>query len=148
MTLSDEKNLSLHREDPYPLQNHLGFELKEWRKNFCLVELPIKPFLLNRYGIPHGGIHATLLDTAMGYCACYSENPNTPIFAMTLSLTVNYLGQSTGNTLIAEAHQTGGGRKTFFAQGSVTDDTGMIIATATGVFRFRAGANQNSKKKE
>ena len=141
MTLFEEKNLPLHNEAPYPLQNHLGFKLTEWRKDFCRVELPLKPFLLNRYGIPHGGIHATLIDTAMGYCACYSEDPNTPIFAMTLSLTVNYLGQSTGNTLITEAKRTGGGRKTFFAQGSVTDDTGQIIATATGVFRFRSGAN-------
>ena len=145
MTLFEEKNFPLHNEAPYPLQNHLGFKLTEWRKDFCRVELPLKPFLLNRYGIPHGGINATLLDTAMGYCACYSEDPNTPIFAMTLSLTVNYLGQSTGNTLITEANRTGGGRKTFFAQGSVTDDTGQIIATATGVFRFRLGANLNAK---
>ena len=148
MTLSNEKNLSLHSEAPYPLQNHLGFELTEWHKDYCRVELPLRPFLLNRYGIPHGGIHATLLDTAMGYCACYSEDPNKPIFAMTLSLTVNYLGQSTGNALIAEASRTGGGRKTFFAKGRVTDDTGQTIATATGVFRFRSDANQNSKKKE
>ena len=145
MTLSDEKNPSPHSEVPYPLQSHLGFKLKEWRKGFCRVELPLKPFLLNRYGIPHGGIHATLLDTAMGYCTCYSEDPNKPIFAMTLSLTVNYLGQSTGNTLVSEANRTGGGRKTVFAQGSVSDDTGQIIATATGVFRFCLCANQKAK---
>lgn len=145
MTLSNEKKPSLQSEAPYPLQSHLGFKLKEWRKGFCRVELPLKPFLLNRYGIPHGGIHATLLDTAMGYCTCYSEDPNKPIFAMTLSLTVNFLGQSTGNTLVAEANRTGGGRKIVFAQGRVTDDTGQIIATATGVFRFRLCANQKAK---
>ena len=145
MTLSDEKNPPPHGEIPYPLQSHLGFKLKEWRKGFCRVELPLKPFLLNRYGIPHGGIHATLLDTAMGYCTFISEDPNMPIFAMTLSLTVNYLGQSTGNTLVAEANRTGGGRKTVFAQGSVSDDTGQIIATATGVFRFRLCTNQKAK---
>ncbi len=60
---------------------------------------------------------------------------------MTLSLTVNYLRQSTGNTLIAEANRTASGRITFFAQGSVADDTGQTIATATGVFRFRSEAN-------
>ena len=148
MTLSDEKNPSLHSEAPYPLQSHLGFKLKEWRKGFCRVELPLKPFFLNRYAIPHGEIHVTLLYKAMGYCTCYSEDPNKPIFAMTLSLTVNYLGQSTGNTLVAETNRTRGGRKRVFAQGIVTDDTGLILATATSVFRFRLSANQIAKYKE
>ena len=148
MSMQDEKNLSLQSEVPYPFQNHLGFVLTEWRKDYCRVELPLKPFLLNRYGIPHGGIHATLLDTAMGYCAYYSDDPNAPLFAMTLSLNVNYLAQSTGTTLIAQANRTGGGRKTFFAEGTVTDNTGQTIATATGVFRFRSGSGPNSDKKE
>ena len=35
MTLSDEKNPPPYGEIPYPLQSHLGFKLKEWRKGFC-----------------------------------------------------------------------------------------------------------------
>jgi acyl-coenzyme A thioesterase PaaI-like protein len=57
--------------------------------------------------------------------------------ALTLSMTVNYLSQVKGIRLIAEATRTGGGRSTFFASGTLSDDTGVRIATATGVFRYR-----------
>jgi len=33
---------------------------------------------------------------------------------------------------------TGGGRRPYFAEATVHDDTGTLIATATGVFRYRS----------
>ncbi len=124
-------------EDPYPLQRHLDFRITDWSPDFARVELPLAEFLMNRYGIPHGGIHAVLLDTAMGFSGCFTGDRDNPRLAMTLSLTVNYIGQAKGTMLIAEGRRTGGGRKTFFAEGSVADDLGNPVATASGVFRYR-----------
>lgn len=124
-------------EDPYALQRHLGFEITEWNQDFARVELPIAPHLGNRYGIPHGGVFATILDTAMGFCGCFTGDPALKRLAMTLSLTVNYEAQAKGTLLICEGRRTGGGAKTFFAEGVVTDDLGTRIASGTGVFRVR-----------
>ncbi|SEL25975.1 uncharacterized domain 1-containing protein [Roseovarius azorensis] len=124
-------------EPPSALQNHLGYEMTGWARDHARIELPLAPFLMNRQGLPHGGIHATLLDTAMGYAGCYTGDPQHPQMALTLSLTVNYLGQAQGTRLIAEARRTGGGKTTFFAEATVHDDTGALIATGTGVFRYR-----------
>lgn len=129
-------------EAPYPLQRHLGFRMLEWSQDFCRFELPLQPFLMNRYGIPHGGIHATLLDSAMGFCGCYTGDPDNPRMAMTLSLTINYLGQTSGRTLYSEARRTGGGARTFFAEGKVTDDKGTPLASASGVFRYRSSTRK------
>lgn len=125
------------REDPYALQRHLGFEITQWYQDFARVELPIAPHLGNRYGIPHGGIFATILDTAMGFCGCFTGDPDTKKLAMTLSLTVNYESQAKGKLLICEGRRTGGGAKTFFAEGVVMDELGTRIASGTGVFRIR-----------
>ncbi len=125
------------REGAYPLQAHLGFDLTGWRQGWARVELPVAAFLSNRQGLVHGGTHATLLDTAMGYCGCYTGDRDNRMMALTLSLTVNYLSQVKGVRLIAEATKAGGGRSTFFASGTLRDDTGVQIATATGVFRYR-----------
>jgi len=124
-------------EEAYPLQEHLGFTITDWHKGFSRIEVPLAPFLMNRQGLPHGGVHATLLDSAMGFAGCYTGDPSVRQMALTLSLTVNYVAQAKGTRLIATGRHTGGGRKTYFAEGRVEDELGTRIATATGVFRYR-----------
>lgn len=125
------------REKPYPFQAHLGFDIADWSPDYCRVEQPMVPHIGNRYGIPHGGVHATLLDTAMGFAVCFTGDPDERQLVMTLSLNVNYLGVANGKMLIAEGRKTGGGKSTAFAEGEIKDENGNLIATATGVFRYR-----------
>jgi len=125
------------KEDPYPFQAHIGFEITEWAQGFCRVEQPMVDHIGNRYGIPHGGVHATLLDTAMGYAICYTGDPDDKQLAMTLALNVQYHGVAKGNRLITEGRRTGGGRSTVFAEGEIKDEEGNVVATATAVFRLR-----------
>ena len=125
-------------ETPSPLSKTLGFEMSGWSDGFARVEAPLAAHLMNRQGLPHGGVHAALLDTTMGFCGCYTGDPDVKQNALTLSMTVNFVAQATGTRLIAEARVTGGGRRTYFAEATVHDDTGTLIATATGVFRYRS----------
>lgn len=124
-------------EEPYPFQAHVGFDVVDWSDGFCRLEQPVIPHLGNRYGIPHGGVMATLIDTAMGYACTHTGDPDNRRLVMTLSLNVNYVGQVQGRLMICEGRKTGGGRKTAFAEAIITDDTGALIATGTGVFRYR-----------
>ena len=125
-------------EEPYPLMDHMGFKMVDWQEDYAKFELPLEPFLMNRYGIPHGGVYAMLLDTVMGYCGCYTGSATEPQMAMTLSMNVNFLSRPKGKVLIAEANRTGGGRKTFFTEGAIKDEFGETVASATGVFRYRS----------
>lgn len=124
-------------EAPSALQTHLGYRLTIWSEDYARVELPLTAELMNRQGLPHGGMHATLLDTAMGFCGCYTGDPERAQMALTLSLTVNYLSQAHGDVLIADAHRRGGGQSTFFADATVRDAHDTLIATGSGVFRYR-----------
>jgi len=125
-------------ETPSPLSKTLGFEMTGWSDGFARVEAPLAAHLMNRQGLPHGGVHAALLDTTMGFCGCYTGDPDVKQNALTLSMTVNFVAQATGTRLIAEARVAGGGRRTYFSEATVHDDTGTLIATATGVFRYRS----------
>jgi uncharacterized protein (TIGR00369 family) len=127
-------------ETPSALSRTLGFEMTGWAEGIARIEAPLAPHLMNRQGLPHGGVHAALLDTAMGFAGCYTGDPERRQNALTLSMTVNFLAQATGTRLVAEARVKGGGRRTYFAEGAVRDDTGTLIATATGVFRYRSTA--------
>ncbi|MBY6200872.1 PaaI family thioesterase [Maritalea mobilis] len=130
------------REDPYAIQQHLGYEVTGWTKDWARVEMDLAPHIMNRQGIPHGGIHATLLDTAMGYAGCFTGDLGRKQNAMTLSMTVNYVGQPKGRRLIAEGRRVGGGRSTYFAEAELRDETGAVLSRATGVFRYRPPLGQ------
>ncbi len=124
------------REEPiYPFRDLVGFDLVEWAPGRCVIHLPVQDKLRNRAGLPHGGVHATLLDTAMGYAGCYSETGR--ITGLTLTLNISYLSRPRGGLLIAKGWRTGGGKSVFFAEGLVTDETGEKIATASGAFKHR-----------
>jgi len=124
-------------EEPYPFQKHLGFYITEWRDGFARFDLPLADFLINRYGIPHGGIHAVMADTVMGYAGCYTGDPDDKQLAMTLNLSVNYVGPLKGKMIIAEGRRTGGGRRSYFGEALIRDELGNEAARATGVFRYR-----------
>lgn len=124
-------------EDPYPFQRHLGFYITDWREDYARFELPLEDFLMNRYGIPHGGVHALMADTVMGYAACYTGDPENKKLGMTLNLSVNYVGPLKGKMIIAEGYRVGGGRKSFFGEAVIKDELDNIAARATGVFRYR-----------
>ncbi|MEM6438896.1 MAG: PaaI family thioesterase [Pseudomonadota bacterium] len=124
-------------EPPYPLQRLLGHAVTAWSEGFARVEMPLREMHGNRHGIPHGGVHATLLDTACGYAGAWTGDPDRPRHCMTLTLTVNYVGRATGERLIAEARVVGGGRRSFFAEAELRDEHGVLVATATSALRYR-----------
>ncbi len=132
-------------EPAYPMQAHLGFEMKQWEQDRAVFHLVMKPHHMNRYGIPHGGLYAVLLDTVMGYAGCFTGDPDNKIFGMTLNLNVSFLGRPVGDTLIAEARKTGGGRKIFFCEGEITDNLGNMVATGTGTFRYNNSPYANKR---
>lgn len=127
------------REPAYPFQAHLGFTIDDWSDGYCRLSQPMEDHLGNRYGIPHGGAIASLLDTALGYAVCYTGDPNDKQLVMTLALNVQFLSVARGQTLITEGRKTGGGKSVAFAEGEVRDEHGTIIATATANFKYRSG---------
>ena len=129
--------------DPaFDLGPHYGFQtLLAYRKtvhepDFARIEMALRPELHNPNGLPHGGVHASLLDVALGSSACFA-GPGLPLRkAVTLNLNVSYLATPRGTRLIAEGRRVGGGKRIYFAEGQVCDDTGLVLARATGTFRF------------
>ncbi|MDM7458087.1 MAG: PaaI family thioesterase [Paracoccus sp. (in: a-proteobacteria)] len=99
----------------------------------CLLDLDDRH--LNRQGILHGGIAATLLDNAMGATGSLTVDPSGRHPFTTLSLTVNYLAPGRPGRVTATGRVTGGGRTTLFIEGELRHDDGTLIATAIGVFR-------------
>ncbi|MDG1459813.1 MAG: PaaI family thioesterase [Pseudoprimorskyibacter sp.] len=124
-------------EAPYAYGAHMGWDMVEWSDGFARFEMPVRSFHLNRHDNLHGGTHASLLDTVMGYAGCWTGVPDQRQMCLTLSLNVQFVSRSDRPLLIAEGRKTDGGASIFFAEGYVRDDQGLVLARATGVFKYR-----------
>ena len=121
-----------------PFAGLVGYELGDWSEGRAIVTLQVAGHHMNRTGILHGGVMATLIDSACGLAGCYRAPPAPSRRAMTLSLHTQFLGPVLpGTRLTAEATQTGGGRQTFFTSCEVRDQDGRLVGRGDGTFRYR-----------
>ena len=128
---------------PEGLRGVLDYRLAEWSEGRAVVEMRVDGRHLNRSGVLHGGVIATLLDASCGYAATWSGDPAKPKAAVTLSLTVSYTGQVKEGVVRATALMKAGGRKIVFCTGEVRDAAGNLIGMGEGSFRFRSGSERD-----
>ena len=133
-----EDNLARERANRTPMQALFDLHLETWEPDRAVFAYQIRPEHLNRRGRLHGGVLAMLLDTASGYCGCFTSVPGGRVDAVTLSLTTNFVSSVREGRLLAEARRTGGGRSVFFAEAYVRDEAGRLIASSTGTFKYIA----------
>lgn len=131
-------NLARERANRTPMQVLLDLHLVAWEPDRAVFAYTVRPENLNRSGRLHGGILASLLDSASGYCGCFTPVPGERVDAVTLSLTVNFVSSVREGRLLAEARRTGGGRTVFFADAWVRDEAGRLVASSTGTFKYIA----------
>lgn len=109
----------------------LGMRFDEVEHGRIVISLDTRPDFANPLGTVHGGIAATLLDSALG-CAVHTTLP-AGVGYTTLELKVNYIraAQTNGQTLTATGTVIHAGRRTATAEGKVLDEQGKLIAHAT-----------------
>ena len=95
------------------------------------------PKHLNRLNVPHGGALATLIDTAAGIAVAFAQGPDKVLPAVTLSLSMQFLGQAkVGDVLTATARRIGGGRTVAYGTAEIKNQDGRAIARGDATFRY------------
>jgi uncharacterized protein (TIGR00369 family) len=97
---------------------------------FCV---PVTPFMLNKAGMVHGGITATLADSTIG-SLINQRLPQGYKGAVTVELKVNYLKPGFGKELISRAKLVHMGSTLATATCEITNEKGKLIAFTTGTF--------------
>jgi uncharacterized protein (TIGR00369 family) len=96
------------------------------------VTLPIQPLIENPLKMVHGGMTATLLDTAMGSLVNYSLPQG--LAAVTSQMNIHYINPGVGSYLRCIASLTHQGKHLCVTEGKVYDDKEKLVAMATGTF--------------
>ena len=116
---------------PPPLAALMNFDLVEVREGYAVFAIDPAEYHYNPIGVVHGGVAATLLDSAMG-CAVHSTLPAGAGYT-TLEIKVNFVRAMTAETgrVRCEAKLIHLGGSTATAEGRVIDEAGKLYAHGT-----------------
>jgi uncharacterized protein (TIGR00369 family) len=124
----------------FPLDNpaleSMGVRIVAWSEERVELVMTIRPDMLNRSGVVHGGTLCALLDAATGYSGLYSSDPETKRHAVTLSLTTSFLSNGVGNILTAIGTVERRGKLIFFSRGEVWLDGDRLVATGVATMKY------------
>ena len=114
-----------------PISALMDFGLAEIEEGRAVFTVKPAEFHYNPIGVVHGGLAATLLDSAMG-CAVHSTLPAGAGYT-TLEVKVNFVRPLTAETgeVRCEAEVIHVGGRTATAEGKVVDASGKLYAHAT-----------------
>jgi uncharacterized protein (TIGR00369 family) len=110
----------------------LGARLGRVSRGEVDVKLDVGPQHLNLFGTMHGGLIATLADTATGLAMLTELDVGTT--HLTTSLSVTFLAPGRAGTVTARGRVLKHGRRFGYAEADVVDDAGVLLARATATF--------------
>lgn len=110
----------------------VGLRLDRVAEGEVDVSLVLEPRHLNLVGTLHGGMTATLADTATGLAYRTVLEPGTT--HVTSSLTVTFLAPGRAGRVTARGRVIKRGRRFGYAEADVVDEAGTMLARATATF--------------
>ena len=120
----------------------LGLELGELKPGEATIQLEIRDELKQNQGVLHGGVIASLIDTAAAFAVITQLERDQR--ATTTDLTVHYLRPVMSGRLTARARMVRAGRRLFVLSVEVENEQGVLVATAvSGYIKLSRAQNPN-----
>lgn len=136
--------ISVVNTSPFP--NHMIMKLKAIEFDQAVIELKTSHCHLQPYGIVHGGVLATLIDTAT-FWSVFMRIPE-EAGLVNIDLKLNYLKPVDKGLLIAEGKAIRSGNSISYAEASVKNEDHELLAHGTSTLKILPGkglAMQNNK---
>ncbi|MQA90999.1 MAG: hotdog fold thioesterase [Gemmatimonas sp.] len=127
----DLEALAIRLRESNSFPNHLGMEIGEIESSRAVVHLDVRPIHLNGAGIVHGGVHASLMDTAMGV-ALLAQG----LVAATSQMNVHYLAPVSSGRLVCVGEVVHRAGRTATVEAKLKGEAGELVAIAIASFRL------------
>jgi acyl-CoA thioesterase len=131
--ISEERKQRAKRSlNGLPFAKLMGMELVDVRPNEAVVKLEMRDDLRQPSGVLHGGVTATIIDTAMAFAVRTHIADHE--FTATIDLTVHYLRPHTEGPITCTATIVRAGKRIFTVSADVENSDGKIIATGLSTY--------------
>ena len=115
-----------------PFAQLMGMRLVDLQPNMAMIKIDMRDDLRHPGGILHGGVTATLIDTAMAFAVRTRIGPTDG--TATIDLTVHYLRPHISGTFTCTAKVVRAGKRIFTVSADVHNEEGSLIATAISTY--------------
>jgi uncharacterized protein (TIGR00369 family) len=115
-----------------PFAQLIGMRLVSLKPDEAQISIEMRDDLRQPSGVLHGGVTATLIDTAMAF-AVRTRLPMVEATA-TIDLTVHYLRPHLSGTFICTAKTMRAGKRIFTVSADVHNEEGKLIATGISTY--------------
>lgn len=112
-----------------PFPQHMSMRLAVMAMDTATIELELKSCHLQPFGIVHGGVLATLIDTAT-FWSVFMRIPE-DAGLVNIDLKLNYLKSAKTGLLKAEGRAIRHGKSISYSEASVYDGSGELLAHGT-----------------
>ena len=126
-----------------PFPTHLWFRLAAIEFDSARIELDVQQCHLQPFGIVHGGVLATIIDTAT-FWAVFMRLPQ-DAGLVNIDLKLNYLAPVSDGRLVGEGRCIRSGRTLSYAEAKVKDEKGTLLAHGTSTLMPLPGKGINLK---
>ncbi|HSJ54007.1 MAG TPA: PaaI family thioesterase [Anaerolineae bacterium] len=130
--------------DVAPIARTLGMRLSFTAEGNAVVDLPYNPGLDHAAGGVHGGIYATLLDSAGWFTAAAARDEDAWI--ATAEMSIHFLQPVERRALRAVGRLLKRGKRQDVAEVHLYDETGELVGHATGTFILLSGVAMERPK--
>lgn len=138
------KELLAMFNDSVTIAHFLGMKLSFTEAGNAVVELPYNPNLTHARGGIHGGVYATLLDSAGALTAAVCHDSS--CFLATSEMSMHFLRPVQQAALRAVGRVIKHGRRQDVVAMELYDDQGELVGHATGTFVVIPKTPQNEKE--
>jgi len=133
MDFSEErKQYAMERLNALPFAKLIGMRLVDIRPNEAVIEIDMRDELRQPSGVLHGGVTATLIDTAMAFAVRTYLTDTEP--TATVDLTVHYLRPLVEGKASCTARVVRPGKRIFTVSADVVNEEGKLIATGISTY--------------
>ncbi len=115
-----------------PFSKLIGMRLVELRPDEAVLSIEMRDDLRQPSGVLHGGVTATLIDTAMAFAV--RTRLGIDEATATIDLTVHYLRPHLSGTFTCTAKVVRAGKRIFTVSADVVGEAGKLIATAISTY--------------
>lgn len=119
-----------------PFMSGLGIVFDRYEPDDVVVRLPFREDLTNDGEVYHGGVVATMLDTAGAAAAWSNHDFDKGVRAATVSLAIQYLGAARRSDLVCHGTAVRRGRELIFTEATAADADGRVVAHALQTYRI------------